>query len=233
MVENAVDNVKKWWVFIGASLMIFLVNIDATIVNLALATIAKDLHSNLTQIQWVINSYLFTGMIFFIIGGKLSDIVGQKIIFLIGTLLFAGSSLIAALAPNFTVLIIGRLIQGIGFAFTLSLAILIISNAFPPRRRGFIVSIAITITGLGQAIGPTLGGAILDELSWHWIFAINVPLAVLSFIIISLFVKPQVLHKKHEKIDIFGAMLFGLFITALLFTFNALTHQHVDIGLFL
>ena len=218
---------NKWWIFLGGVLIIFLVNIDATIVNLALASIAKTFHTNLAQAQWVINSYLLTATIFFIIGGKISDIIGQKKVYLLGTILFAISSLFAGLAPNLSILIFTRLCQGIGLAFTLSLALLMISNAFPKNQRGFVLGLSVTITGLGLATGPTLGGAILDMLNWHWIFLINVPIAGLSFIIIFISYnskKPIV----NDKIDYLGALFFGIALASFLTTLNTLASLQLN-----
>jgi len=224
---------RKWWIFAGGSLMIFLINVDATIVNLALATISKEMHTSLAQIQWIINSYLLATVILFIVGGKSADTFGPKKVFLIGTVFFTVGSLVAGLATNFPILIIGRLLQGVGFAFTLSLALLMITNAFPTNQRGFIMGLAITITGLGLATGPTLGGAILAEFNWHWIFLFNIPFAIFSFIIIAMFVQPKARTATQQKIDIFGTLILGAAITVLLLTFNSLTHADFNFKLFI
>lgn len=224
---------NKWWVFLGASLMLFLINLDITVVTLALATIAKDLHTSLVDIQWVLNSYLLSTMIFFIIGGKLSDIYGRKFIFLIGTFIFGISSLLIGTTSNFTFLIIGRFIQGIGFAFTISLALLMITSRFPARQRGLALGLAITLTGLGQALGPTIGGIILQELNWHWIFLLNVPFSIVSFCIIFFALKKDIAVKRGEKIDITGAILLGIALSLLLLTFDTLSGLRFNLKLFI
>ncbi len=226
-------NQYRWCIFIGCSLMIFLVNVDVTIVNLALATIAKNLHTTLSQTQWIINSYLLTTIVFFIIGGKLSDIFGHKRIFLFGTLFFALASLLAGISTGFTLLIIARLLQGIGFAFTLGLALLMSANAFPVTQRGFVLGLSVTITGLGLAVGPTLGGLMLETLDWHWIFLINVPIAILSFGLILIFYKTQESTIKTKTMDYSGAILFGLATILLLLTFDVLAHHPINLKLFL
>lgn len=218
----------KWWIFLGAGLMILLINIDATIVNLALAKIAKNLNANLAQIQWIINAYLLTAMIFFIVGGKLADNYGFTRIFLIGTAIFSLASAVAGIAPNIEILIVGRLLQGVGFAFTLSLALIMISNAFPAKKRGLALGLAITLTGLGQALGPTLGGVILNELTWHWIFLINIPITFFSFIIIFLKL-PTEQSKKERSLDYEGIILFGAAIVVLLLTINQLTAHQINL----
>lgn len=213
--------------------MIFLVNIDVTIVNLALATIAKDLHTTLAQTQWIINSYLLTTIVFFIIGGKLSDIFGHKKIFLLGTIFFTLASLLAGISTNFIFLIIARLLQGVGFAFTLGLALLMSANAFPITQRGFVLGLSVTITGLGLAVGPTLGGLILATLNWQWIFLINVPIATLSFVLIFKFYQSQETTTKDKSMDYLGAILFGIATTLLLLTCNTLVNHPVNLKLFL
>jgi EmrB/QacA subfamily drug resistance transporter len=224
-MESQQNYTHKWWIFLGGGLMILLVNIDVTIVDLALATIAKAMHTGISRTQWIINAYLLTGMTFFIIGGKLADSYGPKPIFQIGALLFAISSLACGLAPNFAWLIGARLVQGIGFAFTLGLALLIISQSFPQEQRGFTLGLAITITGLGLALGPTVGGAILKLLSWHWIFFINVPIAILSFVIIGGFSQHKSDTPPKHRLDIIGAIWLGLVITTLLLAINSLAQS--------
>ena len=122
-------------------------------------------------------------MIFFIIGGKFADIFDKKI-FLLGTALFAMASLVAGLSDNLMVLISARLFQGVGFAFTLGLALLMSTQAFPREQQGYILGLSVTVTGVGQAVGPTLGGLILQALSWQWIFMLNVPIALVAFVLI-------------------------------------------------
>jgi len=224
---------RKWLIFFGAGLMIFLINIDMTIVNLALATIAKNLHANMATIQWIINAYLLTTIIFFIVGGKLADHFGPKRIFLLGTVFFGIGSLIAGFASSTHILIIGRFVQGIGFAFTLSLALLMITHAFSPKQRGFILGLAITLTGLGQALGPTVGGVILTELSWHWIFLINIPIVLVSFILIVLFGHKATQKTKPLSLDYLGIVLLGAAIILLLLSLSSLTQTTIHVYRFI
>lgn len=223
---------KKWWIFLGCCLMVFLANVDGTIVNLALAKIASSLNVGLTRIQWVINAYLLTTTLFFIIGGKLADIFTHKKIFLIGVVFFGVASLIAGLSPNFTILVLARLLQGIGFAFTLGLALILVAEAFPANQKGLAIGLSVTVSGLGQALGPTLGGIILENLNWHWIFLINIPFAIASFVVVSLFVDAKKADKEGYRVDYFGVVLFGFFVTVLLLTFNTLTQENARLSIF-
>lgn len=171
---------KKWWVLLSTGIMIMLVNIDMTIVNLALAKISAFFDSTINQAQWIIGSYLFSTALSFLIFGSLADHWGRKKIFMSGIVLFTIASLIAGVTNNLNLLIIARFIQGLGFAATLGLSIVFILDAFPENQKGFATGMAVLITGLSQVIGPTLGGAILAHLNWHWIFLINVPLGAIS-----------------------------------------------------
>lgn len=197
---------QKWIVTVSTGIMIFLVNADFTIVNLALLSIAKDFSASLSQAQWVLTSYLIATVIFFIIGGRLADMLGKKRIFLFGVVLFTVGCFGAALAKSLWMLDLMRFVQGIGFAFTLGLAILLNAEAFPPHQQGLSVGISVTLTGIAQAIGPTLGGVILQWANWRWLFGYAVPLGILSFILTQWSCRPD-----REIIKIPSRFLSGLF----------------------
>lgn len=220
--EIVMENPRKWWVLFGSGIMIMLINIDSTIVNLGLATIANSFKITLEQAQWVINSYLVTTAIFFVVGGKLSQLHGKRKIFLIGTALFFTGSLIAGTALNYHMLITARLLQGLGFACTLSLALVISSDAFPPSQKGLALGITVTLTGLGQALGPTLGGAILHYLNWHWIFLVNLPLCLLSYGL-TIWAYPADHPTEHgHKLDKLGVVMMATVIVCILMANNNL-----------
>lgn len=192
----------------ATGIMIMLVNIDMTIVNLALADIAKFFNANLNQMQWVIGGYLLATALSFIIFGRMADHWGRKKIFLLGVSLFTFASLLAGVTDNLGILIVARFIQGLGFAATLGLSIILIVSAFPEQQKGFATGMAVTISGLSQAIGPTLGGVILQYSSWHWIFLINVPLGVLSFILTAALVSKDLQNTKTLPFNFFEIFLF-------------------------
>lgn len=197
-----------------------LVNLDMTIVNLALAKIGDYFHADMNQMQWIISSYLLATAMAFLIFGRLADSLGRRRIFILGVALFTLSSLFAGLTHNLIMLIISRFIQGLGFAATLGLSIVLIVSAFPPAKKGFATGMAITITGFAQAIGPTTGGIILQHLNWHWIFLINVPLGIFSLIMTILFVKKDLINVKKPSFNIYNAFLFLGGIAILLLAIN-------------
>lgn len=178
----------KWLAFIAAGIMIILANLDMTIINLALAEMARFFKSDLSDIQWVLNSYLLATVFSFVIFGKLADRWGRKKIFLAGIFLFTVASFWAGITNHLTILLLARFIQGLGFAATLGLSVLIIVNVFPKHEAGFATGMAVMLSGLAQAAGPTLGGLILQYSDWHWIFLINVPLGVISLLMTASFI---------------------------------------------
>lgn len=210
---------KKWFVLLSTGMMIVLVNFDATIVNLALATIAKTMTITLTQMQWVINIYLLCAAILFVVGGRLAQIYGKRRIFLVGVGFFFLGSLIAGSSNLYSLLLAGRFLQGIGFAFTLGLSLVMTLESFPPKQRGLAVGVSITLTGTAQALGPTIGGVILQWLSWHWIFLMNLPLCLLSFFMTRWAYPPDKPTHSHEQIDKTGVFILclslGLVLTAI------------------
>lgn len=215
---------RQWWILVATGIMIMLVNIDLTVVNLALAKMAIFFHASMNQVQWIISSYLLATALSFVIFGRLADHWGRKRIFFVGVLLFTFSSLLAGFTDHLHVLVLARFIQGLGFAGTLSLAIILIVNAFPEQQKGFATGIAITITGLSQAIGPTIGGTILQYLDWHWIFLLNVPLGILSFIMTSV-VTPNDASQKSAPLPfkLFDTFLFVSGLGLILYAFNQIS----------
>ncbi len=211
---------NKWWVLISAGLMILLINIDSTIVNVALAKISVSLNANMNIIQWVVSSYLLATAICFTLCGRLADMYGNKKIFLIGTTIFTAASFFCGVAPNATFLIIARFIQGIGFAGTLGIALVICNNAFPPEQRGLATGAAVTLTGLGQVVGPTVGGIILSFASWHWIFLINVPIGIVCLVLSSIFAPTDKANPSKGRLDPVAILLFVIGIGGISATLN-------------
>lgn len=214
-------NNQKWLILIATGIMIMLVNLDMTIVNLALAVIAKHFNATLNQTQWILSSYLLAAAVSFTVFGRLADIAGRKKIFLMGVALFTLASALAACSPNILILMIARFIQGLGFAATLGLCLVIIFSSFPPEQRGLAAGVSVGITGFAQAIGPTLGGLLVQQLGWQSIFWINVPLGVVSFFM-TFIVTPKDTPKTEESLDLKMTFLFVFGLSLVLFALNEL-----------
>lgn len=184
---------------LGAGIMIMLANLDVTIVNLAIPRMSRYFNEPITHMQWVLTSYYLGSVSSFMIGGIFADKLGKKRVFLFGTLIFCITSLIIGVSDNLSLILMMRFLQGTGFALTLPLAIAIIRSVFPEAKHGLAVGIAITTTGVSQALGPTVGGVLLSIFSWRFLFLINVPLCVISIIsIYFLYHLREVNHKQHH-----------------------------------
>src|ERR687885_265279 len=161
-----------------ASLALFMVVLDNLIVTVALPSIRTDLGASLQQLEWTVNAYTLAFAVTLIPGAAIGDRFGRKRTFLGGLALFTASSAAAALAPGAGALVAARAAQGVGGAIVAPLTLTLLAEAFPADRRGAALGIWSGISGMGIAIGPLVGGAVVDGLSWQWIFWINVPLGV-------------------------------------------------------
>src|SRR3954462_14157124 len=166
------------WTLAIVSLALFMVVLDNLIVTVALPSIREDLGASLQQLEWTINAYTLAFAVALIPGAALGDRFGRKRTFLAALALFTASSAAAALAPTTGALIAAPAVQGGGGAIVAPLTLTLLAEAFPPQRRGAALGIWSGISGLGIALGPLVGGAGVDGLSWHWIFWINVPLGI-------------------------------------------------------
>jgi EmrB/QacA subfamily drug resistance transporter len=217
------NNDARWWIFAAVGFMATMLCLDVTITNIALAVIARDLHASMSQIQWVTNIYMLTGVMIIVFAGRMADIIGRRLIYIFGIVVFTLASLIAGFAPNLLVLIIGRGLQGIGFGCAIALGAIIVTSVFPSNKRGMILGNLVAIIGFAQAIGPTVGGFIVQYLNWRWIFFINVPLGIVATILIVLFYQHKI-DKSKEKIDFAGFALLASGLFLLIFALNELGH---------
>lgn len=154
--------------------------LDGTVVNVALHTIGEDLDASLAQLQWISNGYLLALSSFILLGGSLGDRFGRRRIFVIGTIWFALASLLCGLAPTSEVLIAARILQGVGAALLTPGSLAMIQGAFVPDDRAKAIGAWSGLGGIAAAIGPFVGGALIQYASWRWIFLINLPLAVVT-----------------------------------------------------
>jgi EmrB/QacA subfamily drug resistance transporter len=157
--------------------------LDGSVVSVALPTIGRDLDASLAQLQWINNGYLLTLAALILLGGSLGDRYGRRRIFVVGTVLFAGASLLCGLAPSAEVLIAARLLQGVGGALLTPGSLAMIQGSFRPEDRASAIGAWSGLGGVASAIGPFVGGLLIDHASWRWIFLINLPLAVLTVLI--------------------------------------------------
>ena len=168
------------WTFAITSIALFMVTLDNLVVTTALPVIRRDLHATIQGLEWTVNAYTLTFAVLLLTGAALGDRFGRRRMFAIGLALFTGASAAAALAPSVNMLIAARAVQGMGGAIVMPLTLTILSNAVSPARRGVALGAWGGISGLAVAMGPLVGGAVVEGLSWQWIFWLNVPIGLLT-----------------------------------------------------
>ena len=206
---------KLGFVVAGLLLGILMASMDNTIVVTAMPTIVGDL-GGLENFVWVVSAYMVAEMAGMPIFGKLSDMYGRKRFFIMGLVLFMAGSALCGTANSITQLSIYRAIQGVGGGALVPIAFTIMFDLFPPEKRGKMGGMFGAVFGLSSIFGPLLGAYITDHITWHWIFYINLPLGILSFIFIALFYKESKAHQK-QTIDWWGAITLIGAIVCLMF----------------
>ncbi|MGA9636147.1 MAG: MFS transporter [Solirubrobacterales bacterium] len=170
---------RQWWVLVGTCMGLFLLMLDSTVVALALPTIERDLHASPDNVQWVLNGYLLVLAVLVVTAGRLGDIYGRRLVFLIGMAVFGAGSVLAAVASDDALLVAARAVQGAGGAAMLSLSLAIVSHAFPTERQAQALGIWAAVSALALAIGPLVGGVLID-VDWRLIFWINLPICAMG-----------------------------------------------------
>ena len=203
---------RKWWTLAAVSFGLFMIMLDNTVVNVALPSIQEDLGATLSELQWIVTGYALTFAVLMLIGGKLADAYGRRLIFVIGIVIFTLASLWCGLSATSEMLIVARIVQGAGAALMNPATLSIISATFPPKQRGAAIGIWAGISALALAIGPLVGGLLTEHLSWHWIFFVNVPVGVVA-IVASLLLITESKDETHESLDLpgLGTSALGLF----------------------
>jgi EmrB/QacA subfamily drug resistance transporter len=206
---------RRWWTLGAMCFALFMIMLDNTVVNVALPSIQRDLHTSLSALEWTINAYTLTFAVLLVTGGRLGDIFGRRRMFLFGVVTFALSSAAIGFSPNDAWLIAGRSIQGIGAAFMMPATLSIISNAFPPHERGKAIGTWAGVSAIALAIGPLVGGWMVEHLSWQAIFFINVPVAAVA-VVITLWAAHESRDDTAERtVDIPGVLTIGAGVGAL------------------
>lgn len=210
--NQTVDYSRKWYVMSAVGSSVFLATVDGSIVNVALPTLVRDFGTTFAIVQWVVLAYLLTQTVLILGIGRLGDMIGKKIIYTSGFVVFTISSVLCGLAPAVYWLIGFRVLQAVGAAMMLALGSAIITEAFPPSERGRALGLIGSVVSVGIITGPVLGGLLIEELSWHWIFFVNLPVGIVGTWLAWRFV-PDIKPTSRQPFDYGGA--FTLFVTLL------------------
>jgi EmrB/QacA subfamily drug resistance transporter len=189
---------------------------DFTAVNVALPTMESDFHTNINTIQWVINAYALTFGVMIVTGGRLADMFGRRNAFFLGTAIFASMSALGGAAQTETWLIFARVVMGIGGALMWPAILGMTYEILPEEKAGLAGGIIIGAAGLGNAVGPLLGGVLTDALSWRWIFFLNVPIAAFAVAVTYLLVHVKEPESNERQIDYPGIMALSVGLVSLL-----------------
>src|SRR6266705_2433215 len=195
------------WVLVATILGSSMAFIDGTVVNVALPVLQTSLNATATDVQWVVEAYSLFLASLILVGGSLGDHFGRRRIFAIGILLFTAASVLCGLSPNVIFLIIARAVQGIGGALLVPGSLAIISASFDKERRGRAIGTWSGFTAMTSALGPVLGGLLVQYASWRWVFFINVPLAAIVLGLLFWRVPESRDEEDRESLDWWGALL--------------------------
>jgi EmrB/QacA subfamily drug resistance transporter len=169
---------RSGWTLAIVSVALFMVTLDNLVVTNALVSIREDLGASLEQLEWTVNAYTLSYAVFLLTAAALGDRFGRRLVFVVGIGLFTFSSAAAAVAPSTDALIAARAFQGLGGAVITPLSLTLLSEAFAAEKRGLALGIWSGVSGLGVALGPVVGGAVVQGFSWQWIFWLNVPIGL-------------------------------------------------------
>ncbi len=209
---------NPWLVLVLVCLAQFMVILDATVVNVALPSIQKDLEMSQADLQWVVNSYTLVFGGFLLLGGRAGDLIGRKRLFLVGLVIFTVASLLNGLAPSSTFLILARGLQGFGAALISPAALSIVTTTFKEGAdRTKAMGVWSGIAAGGGAVGLLLGGVLTDLLSWPWVFFVNLPVGIATFVLAARFVPESKDEKAHRAFDVAGAITVTAGLTTLVY----------------
>jgi EmrB/QacA subfamily drug resistance transporter len=206
------------WVLVATIVGSSMAFIDGTVVNVALPALQSSFGVSLVGVQWVVESYGLSLAALILVGGSAGDLFGRRRMFLLGVMVFALASIACGLASSIQQLIAARTIQGIGAAFLVPGSLALISASFGERERGRAIGTWSGSTAITTALGPVLGGWVIEHLSWRWAFFINVPLAI-AVIAVGLWRLPESRSERHGRIDWWGATAATVSLAGLVFAF--------------
>jgi EmrB/QacA subfamily drug resistance transporter len=210
---------KKWWTLAAVSVGLFMIMLDNTVVNVALPSIRQSLGMSIEGLEWIVAGYALTFAAFMLIGGKLADFLGRRLIFMVGLGVFTAASLACGLAPSGGFLVAARIVQGLGGALMNPATLSIITTTFEPRERGKAIGIWAGVSAMALAIGPLVGGLLTEHVNWNWIFFINVPIGILGLLATPVFIDESRDSSAEQRLDVPGLATSAIGLFALTYAF--------------
>ncbi len=208
---------NPWMTLTALMFGFFMSLLDATIVNIAITDIQRSFNTDLTSVSWVLNSYSLAFAVLLVTMGRLADQFGRKRLFMIGMVIFSIGSLLCAIAPTIELLIIFRIIQGVGAAALNPVSLAIITVVFPPAKRGAAIGAWGAAAGLAAALGPVLGGFLVQNFDWRWIFLVNLPFCIIGLFMVYFFVPESRDANASKTLDIPGFLTLSIGMFCLVF----------------
>ena len=204
---------SPWLVLSVLCLGFFMILLDTTIVNIAIPSISDKLHASLSDILWILNSYVLVYAVLLITAGRLGDLYGPKMMFLVGLVIFTLASAACGFAQNPTQLIVFRVVQGLGGALLTPQTLSVLTVIFPPDKRGAAFGIWGATAGVATIAGPVVGGWLVTDFGWRWIFFVNLPVGIIALIGAAIVMPNLKLNRRH-RLDWIGTLLAsaGLFL---------------------
>jgi EmrB/QacA subfamily drug resistance transporter len=209
------DDNRRWWTLGAMCFALFMIMLDNTVVNVALPSIQKDLHSSISGLEWTVNAYTLSFAVLLVTGGRLGDIFGRRRMFLFGVVAFGLSSAFIGFSQSDAWLVAGRAAQGVGAAFMMPATLSIISNAFPPQERGKAIGTWAGVSAMALAIGPVVGGFLVENVSWQSIFFLNVPVAIAAVFVTVAATRESRDESSTHQVDIPGVLAVSVGLGAL------------------
>ena len=214
----------KWGAMLAVGLCVIMATLDTSIVNISLPTLVEELETNFATIQWVILSYVLVLTSLTLGVGRLGDMLGKKIIFMAGLVVFTTGSLLCGLSPGVGWLIGFRALQGVGAVMVQALGTAIVTEVFPASERGRALGIIGGTVSVGLALGPPIGGIIIGLLGWRWVFWVNVPLGAIAFVAALKYIPPLLKPEKGQHFDAVGALI--MMVTLVTYGLGMTLGQH-------
>jgi EmrB/QacA subfamily drug resistance transporter len=209
------DGNRRWWALGAMCFALFMIMLDNTVVNVALPSIQRSLNASTSSLEWTVNAYTLSFAVLLVTGGRLGDLFGRRKIFLAGVVIFASASAAIGFSPSDTWLVAWRAVQGVGSAMMMPATLSIITNAFPPEERGKAIGTWAGVSAMALAIGPVVGGFLVESVSWQSIFFLNVPVAIGAVVIALFAVRESRDETVQRSVDVPGVLTLTIGLAAL------------------